>query len=142
MKVIDYNPASKIPDFTEHAFNTSVIIAIWESTYSLFFSYVIKSDNNIFKFRGSSKSKSNSNSPFYGRMITWSDSINSGHTLLHLITKDYIDRSYGGEYPWKVKYYIVDQLSELMEVMNMYSVHDLLLGEILKRFQEVNNGPR
>ena len=142
MKVIDYDPTSKIPDFKECDFNTSIILGIWESTCSLFVNYVIKT-NLGFQFRGSSKSKTTSNS--YGRVITWSDSINSGHTLLHLITRDYVGRTRPreyGDYPWKVKYYIVDQLSELMEVMNMYSVHDLLLGEILKRFQEVNNGPR
>jgi len=145
MKVIDYDPTNKIPDFKERDFNTSIILSIWESTYSLFVSYVIK-NNFGFQFRGSSKSKTNSNSSFYGRVITWSDSINNGHTLLHLITRDYVgrtrSRSYGGDYPWKVKYYIVDQLSDLTEIMNMYGVNDILLDEILKRFQEVNNSPR
>ena len=138
MKTIDYNPASKIPDFTERTFNNSVIIAIWESTYSLFFSYVIKSDNNIFKFRGSSKSKSNSNSPFYGRMITWSDSINNGKTLLHLLERDWEGRVYPQSDPWNVKYYIVENLSDLMSILNRYNVDGQLRTELLSRFKEVS----
>ena len=136
MKTIDYDPASKIPDFTERTFNNSVIIAIWESTYSLFFSYVIKADN--FKFRGSSKPKSNSNSPFYGRVITWSDSINNGKTLLHLLERDWEGRVYPQSDPWNVKYYIVENLSDLAYILDRYNVDGQLRTELLSRFKEVS----
>lgn len=138
MKVIDYDPASKIPNFTERTFNNSIVIAIWESTHSLFVSYVIKIDK-MFKFRGSSKIKEirREFDHYYGAVITWSDSINNGVTLLHLLERDWKGRTYP---QWlNVKYYILENLSDLTNIVDMYNIdgqlHTELLYIALKKFR-------
>ena len=137
MKIISYDPSKTIPDCHEREFNTSIILGIWETTSTRFFNYVIKTDRG-FQFRGSSASKYAREVSYSSRITNWSDDINCGRTLLHLLERDYT-RTYGNNIYdlWKVKYYIIDQLSELLEVLDTYKVNGPLSTEILDRLNEV-----
>lgn len=132
MKVIDYDPAKKVPTILESDIDSKIIISTLVSpTKSLFLSYIQKENIswNKLRFRGI----------YFGRVdemdtindhksVVWTDSPNHGETIIELLINIY---KYYYEMDWIVTFIILESDSDLQNFMTSYNLHGTPFGSEL-----------
>ena len=136
MKVIDYDPAKKVPPLMERDINDKIItLTLLSPTKTLFLSYLEKT--NGFQFRGVcfgkindiGTKKCNTNS------VVWSDGSNYGKTIIELLINMY---KYYSELDWMVVFNILESEKDLQNFMTSYNLHETPFGsELLSRWEQV-----
>ena len=141
MKVIDYDPAEKIPPIMEKDINSKIIIStLLSPTKILFLSYMQKENisGNKLRFRGicfggvDKMDTKNTRDP-----VTWSDSPNHGETIIELLINLY--ESYS-EIDWTVTFLILESNSDLQDFITSYNLHETPFGsELLTHWKRLTN---
>lgn len=136
MKVIDYDPAKKVPPIMERDINDKIItLTLLSPTKVLFLSYLEKTTG--FQFRGVcfgniddiGTKKCNTNS------IVWSDGSNYGKTIIELLINMY---KYYSEISWMVTFNILESEKDLQDFMASYNLHETPFGsELLSRWKDL-----
>ena len=141
MKVIDYDPAEKIPPIMEKDINSKLIISTLVSPMKmLFLSYIgnVNISWRMLQFRGiyfgraDEMDTKNTRDP-----VTWSDSPNHGETIIELLINLY--ESYS-EINWTVTFLILESDSDLRDFMTSYNLHGTPFGsELLTYWKRLTN---
>lgn len=141
MKVIDYDPAEKIPPIMEKDINSKIIIStLLSPTKLLFLSYIKKVNIScrMLQFRGicfgrfDEMDTKNTRDP-----VTWSDGPNRGENIIELLINLY--ESYS-EIDWTVTFLILESNSDLQDFMTSYDLHETPFGsELLTHWKHLAN---
>ena len=141
MKVIDYDPAEKIPPIIEKDINSKIIIStLLSPSKSLFLSYLQKENIswNKLRFRGI----------YFGRVdemntindhnpVVWTDSPNYGETIIEILINIY--KCYS-EINWTVIFIVLESDSDLQDFMTSYNLHETPFGsELLFHWKHMAN---
>ena len=141
MKVIDYDPAKKVPTILESDIDSKIIISTLVSPdKSLFLSYIQKENisGNKLRFRGIYFGKVNEmNTINDHKSNVWTDSPNHGETIIELLINLY--ESYS-EINWIVTFIILESDSDLQDFMTSYNLHGTPFGsELLTHWKRLTN---
>jgi len=123
MKVIDYNPAERVPPIMESDIESKIIISITDiddSIHTNYFSYIKKDGSGLFHFHGISIGSC-------GDSHKWSERENNGKTIIELLINEYeaFPRS------WNIKYFIIESELELVGILEEYHINGLMSTELL-----------
>ena len=125
MRVIDYNPANKVPNFSEKDF----ILSIHETNSTRFVDYIrYDRRSNRYALFGNAYAYYAKNN-YYHPGHFWSDNEGSySQTKLDFLIKDVTCME---ERNWKYKYYIIKNKKELLDVLDSIPVYGPLREELL-----------
>lgn len=125
MKVIDYNPAERVPSIMESDIDNKIIISITDIDDPCirptnYFSYIKKDGSGLFHFYGIGIES-------YSGSHKWSERENVGQTIIELLINEYeaFPRS------WNIKYFIVESELELVGILEEYHINELMSNELL-----------
>jgi hypothetical protein len=138
MKVIDYDPAKKVPPLMERDINDKIItLTLLSPTKVLFLSYLEKTTR--FQFRGVCFGNIDNidyiDTRTYNNSVVWSDGSNYGKTIIELLINMY---KYYSEISWMVAFNILESEKDLQDFMTSYNLHETPFGsELLSRWEQV-----
>lgn len=136
MKVIDYDPAKKVPPLMERDINDKIItLTLLSPTKVLFLSYLEKTTR--FQFRGVCFGNIDYiDTRTYNNSVVWSDGSNYGKTIIELLINMY---KYYSEISWMVTFNILESEKDLQDFMASYNLHETPFGsELLSRWEHMH----
>lgn len=123
MKVIDYNPAERVPPIMESDIDSKIIISVTniDKSYSHFnyFSYIKKDHSGLFHFHGI-------NLKYLQGSYQWTECENTGKTIIELLINEY------NAFPanWNIIYLVVESELELIDLLAKYHVNESMSNEL------------
>lgn len=136
MKVIDYDPAEKIPPIMERDINDKIItLTLLSPTKVLFLSHLEKT--NVFQFRGVCFGEvDNIDTKNYRSSVVWQDGSNHGKTIIELLINMY--KYYHSDLDWMVTFNILETEKDLQDFMISYNLHETPFGsELLSYWKQL-----
>lgn len=126
MKVIDYNPAERVPPIMEKDIESKIIISITNIDNTPhddnYFNYVKRDNFGLFHLHGIRIGDHGSSSSH-----VWSENANNGRTIIELLINEYE----GFPPDWNITYFVAESESELIYLLNKYHINELMSNELL-----------
>jgi hypothetical protein len=125
MKIIDYDVSKRIPPINESLQSKMIISYSIAIGGSEFINYIIKDNDNMYKFRGGMR---NHEKTIWTNSITWSDDYNKGNTIIELLISEYkwmISKN------WLLSQYVIESHDNLTRIIEFFEITGDLKNELI-----------
>jgi len=112
MKVIDYDPTTKIPPLHENDLTRKMLINIIHSLENEFVAFATKKSNNTIGFLGADSHND----------LRWLSPYDDSITLLGLIINEWEDMRFRLLCGWKMEYLVIESLEELTMIIEQHQI--------------------